>query len=971
MGAGGSLRLDVLGPLRIQRDGVELDAGPPQQALLLTVLLAHAGSPISTTDLADLIWAGDDAPASALNIIQKYVGALRRLLEPELPARESGSYLRRRGDGYVFDATTAMLDVLEFRDLLDKAQQASGVAALDLVVQALSLWRGPSLDALNAEFVGACLTAADLAVPLGRAERVLDALRLAASIAPRNADVRERLRTLAVPTVNGLVGRAEEIVVLRQAVESAVAGATAVVVVEGEPGAGKTRVLQETAIEAARSGALVVWGRCLEGDGTPSMWPWVQVVGALLDSLPPEARQRGLDSELGRLVEAHRDVLAAPILPDSGAQFRLFERTVAVVAQVADQVPVVLMIDDMQWADVASLQMFGHLTARLPGRTVIVGALRDRAPAPGSELARILAAVSRMPGHRRIRLGPLGPAEVAELVRREIGRTPGDAAVRSIHERTAGNPYFVQELSRLLAAGGDIATVPSTVRDVVRDRVAGLGDGTRELLQVAALIGRDVDLALLARAAGLDVQTCLDQLEPMEALGLLEPVPDNPFFARFPHDLVRESVADTTPSRRAARLHLRVADALEQPERASEPVAERLAHHLWAAGPLAEPARTAGALVRAGRRATTKSAFEAAEWQLHSAANVARAAGLAELELSALSELTAVVGMRSGYVGSALDLLERAEEVARALGREREAADFLFSRWAAHSQGIQLDRAGRLARRLRIQGEASADPVVRAYGLHSWGIHQWDVGDIGEAYRYLSQSNRTVVDELTNREDDPLRHDLQLLSPVMLALMTALSGDLAGACALLDSIEAAAGDDSYAITVWAAFAVTVAAVSGDPAQAMRAAARGIAADPDLTFLFLGSYQRLARCWARAVTGDDPAGAAAEAEGIIAAALLDPPRSGVATWYGLLAEMWLSAGMTAAAAAALDRADWFLETCGQRYPEGLLLLVRARVMLASGRPVADVRRVAEQARELSAERGAHLFTRRAEELLATL
>ena len=151
-------------------------------------------------------------------------------------------------------------------------------------------------------------------------------------------------------------------------------------------------------------------------------------------------------------------------------------------------------------------------------------------------------------------------------------------------------------------------------------------------------------------------------------------------------------------------------------------------------------------MIRAGRTAAAKSAFEAADRLLQSAAQLARRAGLAEVELSALSHLTAVVGMRSGYVGSGLDLLQRAEQLARALGREREAADLLFSRWAAHSQGIRLDRAAPLARRLLEQGEASADPMVRAYGWSAWGIHMWDLGNIGEAFRYLGLANSVILE---------------------------------------------------------------------------------------------------------------------------------------------------------------------------------------------------------------------------------
>ncbi|MEV4114119.1 AAA family ATPase [Nonomuraea sp. NPDC049695] len=1046
--------------MRLWRNGVELDAGPRQQAYLLALLLAREGRLISTNELVDLIW-DDGAPASAVNVIHKYVGALRRLLEPALPIRGTGAYLHRRGNGYLFTAGTGMLDLADFRERVQAAETALAAqrreSALDSYLEALGLWEGSAGEGLtygpaamsifaglDGEFFAVCAMAAELAVSLSRPERVLPPLQLAASMAPLHEPVQASLiatlsaagqqaqaltvfqmvrtrlaeelgidpgpalraahqRALsesltaaadgppawqpaapriasapARPPAGGFVGRAEELAMLRQAAESALSGGKGLVVIDGEPGVGKTRLLEEIAAEVDRRGALVVWGRCLEGDGTPSMWPWVQAVGTVLDALPAAAREKWLAGELGRLLDPREHGIAAPALSEGGAQFRLFERVVAAIGEVSALHPVLLVIDDLQWADVASLQLFSHLAARLSSGILIIGALRDRAPMPGTELSRVLAAASRVSGQRRFHLGPLNLAEVAEIVHGETGQFPGPDAARGIHARTGGNPFFVRELSRLLADAGMLtqdvvarAGVPSTVRDVVRDRMAGLDEGTRNLLQVAALIGRDVGLGLLASAAGLDVPTCLDRLEPLEALGLLGPAPDDPYLLRFPHDLVRESVAGTTPRRRTPRLHLRIADALERVDPQGESGPERLSYHLLAAGPLADPARIAEALVRAGSRAAAKSAFEAAEQRLRLAAQVARTAGLAELELSALAQLTAVVGMRSMYGAAAVDLLERAEQLARDLGREMEAADFLFSRWVVHAQGIELDRSGLLARRLLDQGKASSDPIVYAYGLEAWGLHQWDLGNVGEAFRFLTEADQIMLRDLARREDNPVRHDLQLLMAGMLAEVSALHGETESARALLDTLEADAGDDPYAVTIWSAIAVRTAVIVGDPAWALRAAERGIAVDPEFSYVFLGTYQRLARYWALAMTGQDPAGAAAEAERLIATNLLDPPRSCVATWHGLLGEMRLAAGAPAEAAAALDLADHYLNAYGQRYPEGLILLLRARLLQALGEPVAVVRAAAEKARALSAEREARLFARRAATFLAEL
>ncbi|MEV6304563.1 AAA family ATPase [Actinoplanes sp. NPDC051861] len=1023
--ARGALRLQILGPLRIWRDGAEIDPGPRQQACLLAALLSHAGRPLSTTELTGLIWE-DDAPATAQNIIQKYVGTLRHLLEPGLTAREPGSYLLRHNNGYLFRPAPGVLDLTDFRDLVTDAGQAAGERALDAYIMALDLWHGPAAApagaGLDGEFLGACVAATEVAVALRQPGRVLAHLRRAAAMAPLHEPVQASLvlalgtggqqaealsqfaatrtrladelgvrpgpelttahqRVLtaapspaAETTRRTLVGRADEARIVRQAVDSALSGGTGLVLVEGEPGVGKTRLLEEAG--AGRPDALVVWGRCLAGDGTPSMWPWTQAVKALLGTLSPGERRQRLDGELGRLVQPGNGVRGESTMPDGGAQFRLFEQVAAVVAQVAARRPTVLIIDDLQWADGSSLQVLSHLAARLPRGAVLIGALRNRAPVPGSELTRLLAAASRVPGHRRIRLGPLAAGEVAELVRRETGRSPSAGVARRIHARTAGNPFFVRELSRLLATDQGVITVeaatraavPATVRDVVRDRMTGLGTGALALLQLAAIAGRDVEIRLLARAADLDAHTCLAQLEPAEALGLLDPAPGDPFSVRFAHDLVRESVIAATPPGSGPRLHLRLADALEQ----TSPDAERLAHHLWAAGPLADPARTALALVHAGSSAAAKSGLDAAERQLRSATQVARTAGLAELELSALKQLAAVVGMRSLYGGgAALDLLERAEHLARRLGREREAADFLFSRWAGYAQTIELDRATPLAQLLFEQGEAATDPTIKAYGLMAWGIHQWDMGNIGQGVRHLDRASRTLDGHAARRADDPLRHDLQMLPAAIYAEMTAQHGDLGTATTLLDTLEAAAGDDPYMITVWASMAARTAANAGDPVRARQAAERGIAVDPEFSFVFQGTYLRLARNWARAMTGEDPAGAAARMEQLITNNLLDPAISCVATWFALLGEAHLAAGRPDAAAAALDRADWALDTFGQRYPEGLVLLIRAHLLRARGEPGTVVRAAAERARSLSEDREAHLYARRAGDLLREL
>ncbi|MFE1521236.1 AAA family ATPase [[Kitasatospora] papulosa] len=1086
----GHLRLQVLGSLRLWRGESELDAGPHQQAYLLALLLARGGRPTGISELIELIW-GENAPASALNVIHKYVGSIRRLLEPELPPRESGAYLLRRGNGYLCAPGADHLDLTKFRQQSAAARKEraaeNDAAALGLYLGALRLWNGPAGDGwahgpaaapifagLNDEYFQTCMEAANIALTLGQPARALPALHLAAAMAPLHESVQASLITLlggagrqaealavfgavrkrladelgidpgqalkaahqqvlaqtparraaatrapaprpptaevpvaapsglparAVPPVSPtplvlpvsptpptisptsppgevdrLIGRTDELAALRRAVEPALENGTAVVLLEGEPGAGKSRLMEEVARHAKDRGALVVWGHCLEGEGKPSMWPWVETVSSLLDVMPQARRKHWAARDLGHLVGTRAERPAAPAIPDGNARYRLLDQVVDLIAEAAGGRPVVLMLDDLQWADTSSLQLLEHVVSRLPAGTAVVGALRNPGPYPRLELVRTLAAASRATGHRRLMVGPLSPADVAELIHLETGVHLAPDVARSVHTRTAGNPFFVQELGRLWAADDEVtsktvlsSTVPMTVRDVVRDRLVVLDTATQKLLEIAALVGRSVELVLLAQAVSLDVGSCLERLEPVRVLGLVGPTPGDPFCYRFTHDLVRQAVSEAIPPSRAATLHGAIADAIETVGLRDESVAERLAHHLWTAGPVADPARTVAALVRAGAQAKAKTALGAAERHLGSAVALTRKASLPELELGALSQLIEVVGMRSMYGTAPVSLLERAEQVAQRLGRDREAAGFLFSRWTAHGQAHDLDRSSPLARRLEVLGRTSEDPVVRRYGKAAAGIHEWSLGNIGESYQQLSALSPDILSDHDN-EHDPVRNGVRLMTAGMFAEIAGHHGKTAQARAVLDTLAKSAGDDPYAVTVVTSFEVRAASVVGDPDWALRAAERGIAVDPHFSFVSLGTYLRLARCWALAVAGRDAAAAADEAERLIRTHLVSPARTCISTWYALLGEMRIAAGSPDKATAALDSAEEYFERYGPRSSEALVTLVRAQLAHVTGDERGAVR-LAGQARTVALRQGAHLFVHRADRFLA--
>ncbi|WP_433831295.1 BTAD domain-containing putative transcriptional regulator [Actinoplanes sp. CA-015351] len=207
MSDSGALRFTVLGPLRFWRGDVELDAGPRQQRCLLMLLLAAAGQPLGMGDLADLIWEADP-PTSAVNIIHKYVGALRRLFEPGLPPRDPGSYLLRHGSGYLLATGAVTVDLLEFRQHLAEAKRCTGDQALRHYAGALRLVRGPAGGAvadsaraaavfagLDGQFFDTAVAATEIAVKAGQPSEVLSALRLAATMDPLHEPVHAGLVT--------------------------------------------------------------------------------------------------------------------------------------------------------------------------------------------------------------------------------------------------------------------------------------------------------------------------------------------------------------------------------------------------------------------------------------------------------------------------------------------------------------------------------------------------------------------------------------------------------------------------------------------------------------------------------------------------------------------------------------------------------------------------------------------------------
>lgn len=387
------------------------------------------------------------------------------------------------------------------------------------------------------------------------------------------------------------VGREREEAALDGLLDRAEQGETASALLVGEPGIGKSRLVEQLAARAGERGFQVAVGRCSQDDGAPPLWPWVSLLHGLVES-----RGGALDAEL----EAALSGAGPAVQHDGGAgvaAFRTWQSIAAAVTSAAADAPVLLVLDDLHWADTATLRALNHLlSTAAPGPRLAVVATRRPFPEPQGPLAEVGETLARRQAVR-LDLTGLDEQEATRLLTAVAGDTVPQPSLAAWRDRAEGNPFFLIELARLgqadLTAGeppdaGRPVAVPVTVRDVIVRRVESLPEPTRSLLLLAGVLGRRFSLDLLAVVAGQDPDEVDEALQPARQSGLLVDVDAGT--AAFTHALTRDAVLDSARPTRVARLHAQVAHALDADPAATallrpeERVAE-LARHWLAAGP--------------------------------------------------------------------------------------------------------------------------------------------------------------------------------------------------------------------------------------------------------------------------------------------------------------------------------------------------------------------------------------------------
>lgn len=752
-----------------------------------------------------------------------------------------------------------------------------------------------------------------------------------------------------VPTP--LVGRGEELDILTRRWERARRGEGQLSLIVGEPGLGKSRLIEEFRARLAETPhTWIEWAASQLLQNTPlhpvAEWGRARFGGV---DVAGEKRLAELEASLGSvgLDAAEHATLLAPVIdaplppgrvpklsPEELRTRQLAALSAWVLAGARTQ-PLVLAFEDLHWADPTSLDVLQALAERgAQAPLLIIATTRPEFRPPWKLRSH----------HGVISLAPLDAGEVARMVG-EISahHALSKEVIAGVSERSGGVPLFVEEVTRLLLERGEaggVQAIPPTLQQSLAARLDRLGSA-REIAQIGAVLGRGFSHALLQAVAGLDepaLRAALDRLADAELLFVDGVAPHANY--RFKHALIQDAAYDSLLKSRRQTLHRRAAEVLLA---SPAPEAEALAHHFTQAGQDDLAIEWWG---KAGDQALRRSAFAEAISHLGKAIELSdkageaaqpregAAPGSASRRLKLQTEYAQAVLWGKGFAADATkDAFARAAELATRIGDPEAPLDSYVARWA-HSYfrgdlGLALEAAASLLH----GAERAARPTEAATGHRLIGLTRLVQGDFARAREHCEQALRIYDPERDRDAKFRLGVDTRALATSYLAHAAWHRGDVARSAALTDEAVAHAALSAHVPTIVGVhlFQAWLDDLRDDTEAAQRAAEAAVALSREHGLMSYLNWAALSLAWARAKIGGRDAGSAE-----LRKALADYANQGnkvlLPFYRGLLAEIEAEGGDATAALVGIDEALALAGETGEHWFDAALHRIRGEILV---------------------------------------
>jgi transcriptional regulator with XRE-family HTH domain/predicted ATPase len=764
--------------------------------------------------------------------------------------------------------------------------------------------------------------------------------------------------------------------------------------ISGDAGIGKTRLAVEFASAAHEEGMSVLWGRCYEGEALPAFWPWVEVLTEAVAQSSTDTLRYALGlgaAYVAQIVPSLREILndirEPQLLDPSSARFQLYEAVSRLLIQMGEDNAIFLVLEDLHWADTASLRLLAFLARRLANsRIVILGTTRPSAPAPDSDLYQTLTSLGRETALLRIPLGGLTNTSVSVIVADILGLEPPPDIVDALTHRTGGNPFFLIELLHLIerhdrtdpAALNRLleASVPDAVQEVIRQRLARLSQDSLELLTVAAVAGvaaGDFPLEVVADCLSIPFARALDLAEEPVQAGLVSVSQGLSTRLRFSQDLVRETLYAGINALRRARLHLKLAEALESCAPGDDPTFPvfEVAYHYLHAVPAGGLEKAVGYAIRAADRSVLGLAFEQAERHLHTAVELVHNGSWGperlRQELALQARLSHLLAQTRGYASNAVaEAASRAWELAKRLNDPKEFS----SAWRIGiAQLVRADyqQAEAFGAKLLESRDVTTDVGLWA-GHLVVGIVMTNTGRLREANSHLGDAV-TIAESFriseTTRLDAFVHHPLVTAKGQAAQVAWLLGDDARCTRLLIDSLAFALELDHPSTLAFALFWASVGAMFlRDPELSLRRAGEAVTLCQERGFAHLGAESRILRGWALVRLQSFDEGLNEIQEGLRAYQGTGA-RIALDAFFGLQAEACLSAGRLDEGLEAVERGFAENTEVGTMFWLPELFRVKAELLSAMSRSgLEDAVREVERAIDLATGLEAHAFRLRA-------